>query len=225
MKLCRVCKILLPIESFTKLRLSKDGLDFRCKACKQIVNASPTARASKIKWAKSNEGQKYMKDYHLAYMAIPENKERKSLNQWITRNTDENRRLMDKTYAASYCRRDDRKHLKNKKRRDLRQTSVEYRIMERLRGRIKNLLGRNRPEAASKSIGCSASTLREYLESKFKPGMSWENYGFYGWHIDHIKPLSSFNLLDPLEYRKACHYTNLQPLWALDNLKKGNKVA
>jgi hypothetical protein len=53
--------------------------------------------------------------------------------------------------------------------------------------------------------------------------MSWENYGLKGWHIDHIKPLEKFNLLDLEQLKRACHYTNLQPLWAEDNLSKGSK--
>jgi hypothetical protein len=62
-----------------------------------------------------------------------------------------------------------------------------------------------------------------YLEKQFAPGMTWENYGIDGWHIDHIIPLSSAKGdLDQL--KKLCHYTNLQPLWAEDNLKKSNRL-
>jgi len=52
--------------------------------------------------------------------------------------------------------------------------------------------------------------------------MSWDNYGF--WHVDHIKPLAFFDLTNPEELKKVCHYTNLQPLWAEENLKKGTKI-
>ncbi len=71
-------------------------------------------------------------------------------------------------------------------------------------------------------IGCSRDELCDYIESLFLDGMSWEN--FNEWHIDHIKPLSSFNMLDAAERSKANHFSNLQPLWAIDNLKKGNRV-
>ncbi len=57
-----------------------------------------------------------------------------------------------------------------------------------------------------------------------KDTMTWDNYGLYGWHIDHIKPLASFDLTDREQFLEACHYTNLQPLWAEENLSKGNKI-
>jgi len=63
-----------------------------------------------------------------------------------------------------------------------------------------------------------------HLESKFQEGMSWENYGKNGWHLDHIIPLSAFDLTDPEQLKIACHYTNIQPLWARDNLVKSNKI-
>jgi hypothetical protein len=71
-----------------------------------------------------------------------------------------------------------------------------------------------------KIIGCSPLQLKEYLEQKFTKGMNWENQG--KWHIDHIIPLSSAKTED--EVYILCHYTNLQPLWAEDNLKKSNKI-
>ena len=68
-------------------------------------------------------------------------------------------------------------------------------------------------------VGCTPSELKEHLERKFTDGMSWQNQG--SWHIDHIVPLSSAQTEE--EIYKLCHYTNLQPLWAKDNLKKTNK--
>ena len=61
-----------------------------------------------------------------------------------------------------------------------------------------------------------------HLEAQFKPGMTWDNYGLKGWHVDHIRPCASFDLRDPEQQRRCFHYTNLQPLWAEENLKKGS---
>ena len=70
--------------------------------------------------------------------------------------------------------------------------------------------------------GCTLEELKEHLASKFTEGMTFENYG--KWHIDHILPCASFDLLLPEEQPKCFHYTNLQPLWAIDNMKKGAKI-
>lgn len=75
-----------------------------------------------------------------------------------------------------------------------------------------------------KWLGCSLEEYRQHLESKFQPDMTWENRGFKGWHVDHIIPLNFFDLSDLEQLKKACHYTNLQPLWALDNQIKHDKI-
>ena len=102
-------------------------------------------------------------------------------------------------------------------------STPEGKIQRSLRGRLRAAVkkqGAKKFKTTFKLVGCSLQTLMKYLESKFKPGMSWENYGLLTWHIDHIKPVSKFNLLDPIEQRKCFHYTNLQPLWAKENIKK-----
>jgi hypothetical protein len=73
-------------------------------------------------------------------------------------------------------------------------------------------------------VGCTVSQLRKHLEPLFLTGMTWENRGVHGWHIDHIVPVSRFDLSDPAQQAAAFHYTNLQPLWASDNRRKNNKV-
>ena len=69
-------------------------------------------------------------------------------------------------------------------------------------------------------FGCSPEELKAHIESLFLEGMTWENHGQYGWHIDHIRPVSSFSAEEIMQVN---HYTNLQPLWASDNVKKSNK--
>ena len=89
----------------------------------------------------------------------------------------------------------------------------------KLRGNLRNRLNRalkNNYKAGSavSDLGCSIPELKKYLESKFQPNMTWSNHSKIGWHIDHIKPLSKFNLSNREELLKAVHYSNLQPLWA-----------
>ncbi|MCI4437669.1 MAG: hypothetical protein JHC33_12755, partial [Ignisphaera sp.] len=102
--------------------------------------------------------------------------------------------------------------------------------------RIRTALKRNIALKNTKSIkllGCDVSFLKLYIESKFLPTMTWENYGKY-WHIDHIIPCASFDLSIEEEQKKCFHYTNLQPLFAvtqiingieyIGNLNKSNKI-
>ena len=99
-----------------------------------------------------------------------------------------------------------------------------YRLERNLRKRLAMAIKKNsKAGSAVKDLGCSVAEFKKYLESKFEPGMTWGNYGKYGWHIDHIKPLSKFNLTDPKEIKQACHYLNMQPMWWQDNLSKGDK--
>lgn len=99
----------------------------------------------------------------------------------------------------------------------------EFRIKVNLRNRLNMAIKKEiKSGSAIKNLGCSVGELKNYLESQFQTGMSWDNYGLHGWHIDHIKPLDSFDLTNPEEFKKACNYKNLQPLWAEDNLKKGS---
>ena len=111
-------------------------------------------------------------------------------------------------------------------RKNRLKNDIEFRIRDSLRKRLSTAI-RNCQKSGSavRDLGCSIEDLKDRLESQFQPGMSWDNWGRGKdcWHIDHIIPLSSFNLEDREEFLKACHYTNLQPLWEVDNLKKGSK--
>ena len=85
------------------------------------------------------------------------------------------------------------------------------------------LNGNPKLETTMKLVGCSIDKLKQHLEKQFKKRMSWDNYGLGGWEIDHIKPCAKFDLSKPEEQRKCFHYTNLQPLWAIDNKIKKDK--
>jgi hypothetical protein len=103
---------------------------------------------------------------------------------------------------------------------------LNYRLLSLFRRRIYSAIKANSAKKAYKTIellGCSVQEVREHLEKLFKEGMSWDNYGQHGWTIDHIKPCSLFDFTLPEEQKKCFHYTNLQPLWALENILKSNK--
>lgn len=102
-------------------------------------------------------------------------------------------------------------------------TIPELRIVENLRRRTRAVLeGINKSAATLELIGCSPKQLKAHLERLFVDDMSWDNYR--AWHIDHIKPCGSFDLTISTEQIKCFHYTNLQPLWATDNLEKGARI-
>jgi hypothetical protein len=99
-----------------------------------------------------------------------------------------------------------------------------YKLSIIVRGRINKFFKLNKINKKNNTfdiVGCSPIFLKEHIENKFTEGMSWDNRGLFGWHIDHIIPLSSAKTKE--EIYKLCHYTNLQPLWDEDNLKKSNK--
>jgi hypothetical protein len=101
---------------------------------------------------------------------------------------------------------------------------IEFQLMTLLRGRFKKIIrGERSTENCRRLVGCTLDELRVHIESQFLPGMTWENRGLYGWHIDHIRPCASFDLTDPAQRAQCFHYTNLQPLWAADNLAKSTK--
>lgn len=105
-------------------------------------------------------------------------------------------------------------------------SNMQFRLSERIRSRVNRALKSQKTyknNSSIKLLGTSISECKAYLEKHFKSGMTWENYG--QWHLDHVKPLASFNLTNPEEQKKAFHYTNLQPLWAEENLRKGAGVS
>lgn len=105
--------------------------------------------------------------------------------------------------------------------RDRYKTDMFFRARANTANRVREIMKNG--EQYSITIGCSGEQLKIHLESLFQPGMTWENYG--EWHIDHKYPLSVAYKEGRESFQKACHYTNLQPLWAKDNRRKGNKIA
>jgi len=107
--------------------------------------------------------------------------------------------------------------------RTRRISDINYKLKRNLRTRIWSALkGLYKTARSEKLVGCSIENLKCHLEKQFQSGMTWDNYG--KWHVDHIKPCSSFDLSIPSQQHECFHFTNLQPLWAKDNISKNNKI-
>ena len=110
-----------------------------------------------------------------------------------------------------------------KKRRD---SNPQWLILNRLRSRFDKVLnGTIKTDSTMSLLGCSRQKLVQHIEEQFTEGMSWDKMGLNGIHIDHIIPCASFDLTDPEQQRECFHYTNLQPLWAKDNLRKSDTIS
>lgn len=103
-------------------------------------------------------------------------------------------------------------------------TDVQYRLTTYLRSRLTILLRGKKSAGTEALTGCTFQELRHHIETQWKPGMSWANWGRDNacWQIDHKRPVASFDLTDPAQQRECFHYSNLEPLWAVDNRRKSD---
>ena len=178
------------------------------------------------------ERKEYKKNYYL------ENKEEIKKRQKVTKKIyyNNNREKINKKTREYYCKNKEKKLLRNKIYRINNKEKVKAHDIWRSKNNVNrklSLLLRRRTLLALKDNSKSKNTMSllgienieflwKHLESTFKPGMTRENHG--EWHIDHIRPCSSFDLSKPEEQVKCFHYTNLQALWAHENLSKGSKI-
>lgn len=130
-----------------------------------------------------------------------------------------------KIYQKQY-RLDNKEKIKKYKKEYIKNRckyDVEFKLLQNLRRRLHHALSGERKSLHTlELLGCSIPELKEWLQLKFSIGMTWENYG--KWHVDHIIPCAAFNLSIEEEQKRCFNYTNLQPLWAFDNIKKRDKV-
>lgn len=152
--------------------------------------------------------------------------------------SDKDKRYREENWESVYRKkreyirnnRDDVRRWYRKYSKKRKENDIQFKIACNLRARLKSAVkNRSASKIIKENLGCSIEELICKLESQFYPNtetdekMSWDNYGLYGWHLDHIKPLVMFDLTSSGDLKKACHYSNLQPLWAKDNLSKGAK--
>jgi hypothetical protein len=145
-----------------------------------------------------------------------------------TKLSEEEERERSRLYSAARKQNPEKRKQDNattRKRLREKRKDPFFRMIASMRSRISKEIsgGFQKPDSTIKALGCSFGFFKTWIESKFLPGMSWENYGRHGWHLDHVREVCTFEISDPEQFSACCHYTNLQPLWADQNLKKEHK--
>ena len=197
MKICSSCKLEKDKSQFCNNKSTKDKLKHQCKSCEKDYRDKNKLKRKQYYQSNKHIISEKQKQYRLDNYDKIINRER---------NYDKNNRHIRDTYK------------KNRR---------SYDYLYKLTCNIRNLIGvsfRNNGFTKSsktyKVLGCTFEEFKEHLEKQFKDGMSWENQG--KWHLDHIHPVSLAKSEE--EIIKLNHYTNFQPLWAEENIRKGNRL-
>lgn len=217
LKICRVCGETKDIEEYHVKKISKDGHRNECKECVKIIQKKYKESSTYKENRKEYDNRRYIekrkeildrkKEYY------KENKESILKKKSIYRSSDEYKKRYKK---YRYNNKNRYSKLQSKYRKNnphiVAWRSILYSTLKRL--------NTDKSSSTVEELGYSADELKKYIESKFLSGMTWENHG--DWHIDHIKPVTLFDIKTPV--KEVCALSNLQPLWKLDNLSKSNKV-
>lgn len=207
MKKCTHCKELKATNEFNRSATGFLGLHNHCRKCQKLVRR---------RWYLRNQEHEKSKAriWHHSDAGKRSNKRSYRKNRLFILERNRVRRRTPHARALANAAR-------NKKHRE----DFNFRLSINLRTRVRKALhGLTKASPTVKLLGCSIVDLKQHLESQFKPDMSWSNYGYRGWHIDHIIPCSHFDLSKRENQFKCFHYTNLQPLWWTDNLSKHNRL-
>lgn len=245
MKKCAGCGNKLPICKFYKSKKNKDGIRGKCIDCFSLYSKKEEVKEKKRQYGKTERGKESHKRAARKYLQTENGKKLRCIS---TKKHQKTKKYKDtkREYRKGDTHREYQKIYRenpiNKEHRRLQQ--IEYRkttkyreslktpinklkknLYSRLRGALK---GKIKVGSHVRDLGCTIEELRIHIEKQFTDGMAWENWGridspYKAWNIDHIIPISSFDLTKREELLKACHYTNLQPLWAVENIKKSNK--
>ena len=200
-KVCSKCKGEKELKIFGKDKT-------RCKSC---MSAKSTAYRLQYR-------DKYLESKKKYYNTHKE-EEAAQKKEYYSRTKEE------RIKVAKAWQTDNKDRVKDYQNQYRKQIDPAYKIKCTLRTRINAALnGLNKSASTLDLLGCTIEEFRSHLESKFTEGMNWANHGKFGWHIDHIIPCASFDLSDPKQQKQCFHYTNLQPLWWLVNIKKSDNL-
>ena len=238
MKKCYNCGEEKPTTEFYKNKSKIDGLSTECRACKKQQACAYRAKnveqvdkpivenkvcsSCKIEKPSSEFGKNKTKCDGLATEC------KKCKSEQDRKYRDGNKDKIT-THQREYWAKNS--VWLNRKKTERLRNNLHCKIANNLRNRIRlAILNQQKRGSAVRDLGCSIPELIVWLEAKFHAHpdtgevMSWQNYGHKGWHIDHIVPLDAFDLEDREQFLEACNYKNLQLLWAIENLKKSNKI-
>jgi len=220
-KKCSKCDISKPLEQFPNDPKCSGGKRGTCKDCR-LTQWVPEPNEI-LKCATCGEEKDHALFSKKGKQKPYECKACKNTRDSNKRNSDrdEFNRKQREDWAKNNEKRNAARRKNLQRRRD---EDSQYRMKMALHVRLYDAVKRQKGLKSAKTLellGCTVEQLQTFLEAEFTNGMAWENYG--EWHIDHIRPCASFNLADPEEQKKCFHWTNLQPLWALDNIRKGDK--
>lgn len=206
MKICKTCKAEKPKTEFYAHKLLSDGLANECKTC---------AKARTAKWVSENK-ERHAQNCK-AYATANPGKKVEALDRWAAKNPG--RSVEIKKAWKKRNPESGRSYIKRRVAND-----DLFRLKVDMRRRLWSVLsgrGWKKLRSSEEIFGCTYEFLKDYLTSKFKEGMNWENRS--EWHIDHIVPLASAKTRE--EMLALAHYTNLQPLWAAENWEKGGRMS
>ena len=234
-KQCSKCGEIKNVSSFSKRKDSKDGYRGVCKSC----NSTPEKLKQQREWIKADRKanpEKYKQKDKAKYdkrrtqileqkkIYYIDNKESIRLRKQSYYNLNKDT-ILEKNRVYQKNNRESINRNKREYESHRRKNDPLFKLVRFQRDSLKRIIKAIKYDKGCHSIeylGCSVEFLKNYIESQWEGGMNWSNHGLYGWHIDHIIPISTAKTKEDII--KLCHYTNLRPLWAEENLSKGSKI-
>lgn len=216
MKKCSKCKIEKSLAEFSKNKSSKDGYNNQCKTCYKEYQQNNKEKINENIKEYQQLNKDKLKEYRKEYYKSNKDKINTQTKQYYQENKEKS-----KEYKKT--NKDKINEYRKEYQRNRRKTDPLFKLAINLRNRTSIAFRRNGYTKNTKTqemLGVDWEIVKQHIETQFTKGMNWDNQG--QWHIDHIIPLASAKTEE--ELIGLCHYTNLQPLWAEDNLSKSDKI-
>lgn len=217
MKKCHTCKIEKKLINFYKNKSRKDGYHGRCIPCTKKYTEKSKDRIKEFQKKYYKENKESIKESSIKYY----NKNKSCVKNYQKTYRKENSEKIKKR-RKKYEEENKEKinKYKNEYHKERLKKDPMFKLKSNLRSRVWSILKNKKDKGTQELLGASFEEVKLHLELTFAEGMTWKNYG--EWHVDHKIPLASVDTKEEIE--KLFHYSNLQALWAFDNLSKGDKI-